>query len=133
WSEQTLGLRLRRGREHPPRAPAEVDDVDPALLGGVGDAMREIERLVEEARRFRGRASHRGDDRALGARRDDRLGAPLDPDPRPRAVAAQSFAERLERVDLVSADVLAEPEEYHPRRRMVVHCKAERNASATRS
>src|SRR5262249_23599357 len=103
------------------------------VLGDVGDAVREIECLVQEARRLGGRASHRGDDGPLGARRDDRLGNPLDPDPRPGAVAAEPFTQRLERVDLVSPDVLAEPEEDHPRRHVVVHCKAERNACATRS
>src|SRR5205823_2711218 len=154
---KTLGLWLRGRREHASRATAEVDDVDAALLGRVGDAMREVERLVEQTCRVGRRAAHRRDDRplrarrddrlgdavnpdpgpravsaSLRARRDDRLGDAVNPDPGPRAVSAQPFAERLERVDLVGADVLAEAEEDHPRR-AVVHCNAERNASATRS
>ena len=40
-----------RGRlEQPPRATAEVDDVEPALLRRVGDAVGEVERVVEDRR-----------------------------------------------------------------------------------
>src|SRR5262249_50613318 len=69
---------------------------------------------------------------ALGARCDDRVVHSFDPHARSRAVSAQALAERLERVDLVGPHVLAKTEEHHPRR-AVVHCNAERNASATRS
>ena len=48
-SEELLRLGLAGGRlEQPPRAAAEVADVEAALLGGLGDALREVERVVDE-------------------------------------------------------------------------------------
>src|SRR5581483_4851525 len=70
------------------------------------------------------------DDRPLGARGDDRCRNPFDVDARPCSVPALPLAERLERVDLVGPDVLAEAEEDHPRR-AIGHCRTERNASTT--
>ena len=105
----------RRRLEQPPRPPSEVDDVEAPLLGGVGDALGEIEGAVEDRGDLgRGVRSHRRDDRALGAGCDDRIGDAVDPDPGSGAVAALAVGERLECVDPVGADVLAEPEEDHP-------------------
>ena len=42
---------LRRRLEQAPGAAAEVDDVEAALLGGLGDPLGEVERLVERAGR----------------------------------------------------------------------------------
>jgi hypothetical protein len=52
-------------------------------------------------------------DRALGARGNDRLRNPLDPDARAATAAPIVAAERLERVDLVGARVLSEAKEDH--------------------
>ena len=60
--------------------------------------------------------AHLVQDRPLGARGDDRVGDALDPDARPAAAAAVGGVDRLERVDLVGARVLAEAEEDHPGR-----------------
>ncbi len=109
-------LRTRgRGRcaEQATCPTAEIDDVEAALLGRVGDALGEVERAVEHAGLTRRAGPHRGEDRALGARGDDRLGDPLDPDARAGAMAALPARKRLERVDLVAARVLAEAEEDH--------------------
>ncbi len=73
--------------------------------------------------------THLGEDRPLGAGRDHRLGDPVDPDARPRTGTAFVGAERLDRVDPVRADVLAEPRKTIVRR----HAIALRSASATRS
>src|SRR5207248_6547459 len=72
------------------------------------------ERVVEERLAECGVLTHVGEDRPLGARRDDRLRDPLDPDERAAAVPAAVVADRLDRVDLVGAGVLAEAEEDHP-------------------
>src|SRR2546429_204416 len=91
-----------------------------AAQGGEGDAsalrllrqpLREVERIVEQRLAQRGVLAHLGEDRALGARGDDRLCDPLDPDERTAAVPAAVVANRLDRVDLVGAGVLAETEE----------------------
>ena len=92
----------------------EVADVKAALLGGLGDSLGEVERVVEELHLPARAGSHRRDDRPLGSRGDDRLRDPLHPHARPRSVAAGFRPERLERIDLVRANVLPEPEKDHP-------------------
>src|SRR5205085_3046779 len=57
--------------------------------------------------------AHVGEDRPLRARGDDRLTHALDPDERAPPVPATLVADRLERVDLVGARVLAEAEKDH--------------------
>ena len=99
-SNRRARRRGRRGRRGPARRLSH-------------DALGERERVVDELDVRRRLLAHLGEDRPLGARRDDRLGDALDPDPRPAAVAALVAAERLERVDLVGARVLAEAEEDH--------------------
>src|SRR6185312_6348760 len=73
-------------------AAAEVREVDLAALRLLGEALREVERLVEDRLPERLLLAHVGEDGALGARGED----------------------RLDRIDLVRARVLAEPEEDHP-------------------
>src|SRR5262249_41657403 len=134
--------RLRGGLEQPPGPAAEVDDVEAPLLRRVRDAVRQVQSLVQDRRALgSGVDAHRGHDRALRPRGDDRLRDTLDPHARPRAAAAQPRPERSERVDLVGADVLAEAEEDHAGR-AVGHAaimagqaaaSAARSASATRS
>ena len=62
----------------------------------------------------RGVLAHVVQDRALGAAGDDRIRDAFDPDARPVAPAPLLADDRLDRVDLVRARVLAEAEEDHP-------------------
>ena len=114
------GSRARPGSggrrlQEPPGAAAEIDDVEAALLGCIGDPLGEVEGTVDDLGALGGVRTHRGDDRTLGARGDDRPVDPLDPDAGAGAVPALPVGKRLERVDLVGAHVLAEAEEDHPR------------------
>ena len=101
----------------PARSPAEILEVDAPFLRSRGEPLGEIERLVEHGGALARVHSHVVQDRPLGPRGDQRLGDPLDPDPRPPA-AALVAEERLQRVDLVGAGVLAEAEKDHS----VRHC-----------
>ena len=76
--------------EQPPGAAAEVDDVEPALLGGVGDALGEIERAVDDLRRSRRAGSTPIAATIARSVREATIGSrdPLDPDARAGAVAA---------------------------------------------
>ena len=111
-------FRLRRPRgllEHAAGAPAKVAEVDPALLHGGGEPFREVERLVEDRAGRGGVLAHVVEDRGLGARRDDGLLDPFDPDAGAATAAAVVADDRLERVDPVGARPLAEAEEDHAR------------------
>src|SRR3954467_2638508 len=108
---------VRAPCERGPGAPGGVPEVDPLGLRLPDEPFGEVDSLVDELRPDAGDAlPHVEQDRPLGTRRDDRVGYTLDPDARAPTVPALAVAERLERVDLVRARVLAEPEEPHPRR-----------------
>ena len=95
--------------------PAEIGEVDATRLCLLGEALGEIERLVHDLGTGpRVARPHLEQDRALGARRDDRIGHALDPHARSATVPALALAQWLERVDLVRARVFSETEEDHP-------------------
>ena len=94
-------------------APAEVGEVDAALVGVLGDALGEGQRVVQELRAGGGVLPHLEENRPLGAAGDDGLCDPVHPDERSLASAPVLAADRLERVDLVRARILAEAEEDH--------------------
>ena len=108
-SEKRSGSGGRR-LEQPPCATAEVE-TSRRPCSARRDAWARSSASSRIARSAR--SAHRPEDGALGARGDDRLRDALDPDPGARAVAALALGERLERVDLVGAHVLAEAEEDH--------------------
>src|SRR6185437_3608432 len=94
---------------------AEVTEVERALVDRLGDALREVERVVEDDGRGRRVLPHVVQDRALGAAGEDRLGDAVDPDPRAPPAPALVPGDRLERVDPVRPRPLAEAEKDHPR------------------
>jgi hypothetical protein len=95
-------------------APAEVTEVDSAGIGCGDEALRQVERLVDDRGRRCRVLAHVVEDRALGPRGDDRPVDPLDPDVGAAPVATLITPQRFERVDLVGASELAESEEDHP-------------------
>src|SRR4051812_47772285 len=79
--EKLFRLGRRSGLlEHALRAPAEVAHVERPLVHRLRDALREIERVVENGHRRRRVLPHVVEDRALGASSEDRLRDPVDPD-----------------------------------------------------
>src|SRR5436190_3613400 len=114
--EQLVVVRFGRCLEQASRATSEVGEVDAAGLRLLGEPLREIERLVEDLAVRRRTFAHVEQDRPLGPRRDDRFRHSLDPDTCTAPVAPLAFAEGFERVDLVGARVLAEPENDHATR-----------------
>src|SRR5262249_49683711 len=106
---------LRGFLEQPPGAPAEVVQVDLALVRCLGEPLGEPERFVDD-RRSAGVAAHVVQDRPLSPGGDDRLGDPLDPNSRAPPAPAVATLDRVQRVDLVGASELAETEKDHPGR-----------------
>src|SRR5438132_5391378 len=81
--------------EQPTGAAAKIGQVDPAGLRLLGQALGEIDRVVEERFAQRRVLAHVGEDRSLRARGDDRLGSALDPDERAAPVPTPVVANRL--------------------------------------
>src|SRR5262245_28217348 len=111
--ELVVVARLGRRLEQLPGSAVEIGEVDASLARVLDDALGELYGVVEDLDAACVADTHLAEDRALGARSDDGLGDPLDPDARPTAVTAVAAGQRLERVDLVRARELAEPEEDH--------------------
>src|SRR2546427_6045278 len=102
-SKELAVVRRSGGLEQAAGAAAEVVQVDASLLRLLRDALREVEGLVDD-RGAGGRiVAHVVEDRALGARGDDRVGHALDPDTGAAAVAPLAFCERVEPRDLGGA------------------------------
>lgn len=83
------GLFRGGGRGQQPAGPTtEVVQVDPPGVRSVREPGREVERLVDERGVDHLLLAHVAQDGALGARRDDRGGDPVHPDPRPPTIPA---------------------------------------------